>query len=99
MRPKIIAVDFDGTLYRDGKLNGALMSQLKAEQARGAYVILWTCRDGDGLREAVTMLRERGFAPNNVNANCPAAVKMLKRDPRKVFADVYIDDKNMTMRV
>lgn len=91
----IIAVDFDGTLQINGQTNGALIADLRAKQAQGNIVILWTCRTGHRLKEAVTVLRQNGFMPNYVNCNAPQAVAMLKADPRKIYADVYIDDKNI----
>lgn len=54
----IIAVDFDGTLElkdQQGKKipNTLMMDRLRFEQARGNIVILWTCREGRALIEAV----------------------------------------------
>ena len=93
MRPQIIAVDFDGTLF-NGAPNMPLIFRLKAEQRRGNIVILWTCREGKGLQDAVAELRKVGFMPNYVNRNCPLGIKTMGYDTRKIFADVYIDDKN-----
>lgn len=98
MRPRIIAVDYDGTLCMGGKMNLSLISRLKAEQGRGNIVILWTCREGGSLREAVSELRRNGFIPNNVNANCLSGIREMGHDSRKVYADVYIDDKNVAIR-
>ena len=89
----IIAVDFDGTLQIDGQINAVLIAQLKSRQRKGDIVILWTCREGSSLRDAVLFLREHGFAPNFINCNCPDGVKRMGHDSRKVFADIYIDDK------
>lgn len=52
VRPKIIAVDFDGCLVTNkfpevGELIETTISRLKQEQAAGAKVILWTNRTGD----------------------------------------------------
>ena len=89
-----IAVDYDGTLEDGrGNVNEGLIARLKAEQARGAVVILWTCRSGRRLQEAVTTLARHGFQPNLVNQNTPQTVARIGYDPRKVLADVYIDDK------
>lgn len=96
MRPKIIAVDYDGTLEAGGAMNSALIARLRAEQMNGSVVILWTCREGKKLHEAVTNLARAGFTPNCVNRNCKSAVQLMGHDSRKVFADVYIDDKNLT---
>jgi hydroxymethylpyrimidine pyrophosphatase-like HAD family hydrolase len=91
----IIAVDFDGTLQLpDRKPNTALIDRLRAEQAHGNIVILWTCREGKRLKDAMDFLTACHFRPNLVNENAPQAVMMLKHNPRKVYADVYIDDKN-----
>ena len=92
----IIAVDFDGTMqFADGSPNMTLISRLKKEQKKGNTVILWTCRDGKRLQDALIYLQQYGFRPNFVNQNCPQAIKMLGHDPRKVYADIYIDDKGI----
>lgn len=89
----IIAVDYDGTLFNGESFNFALMKKLRSEQKRGNTVILWTCREGKSLSEAVTALRKVGFRPNYINSNAPEGLNRLKHDSRKIFADVYIDDK------
>lgn len=92
----IIAVDFDGTLqFADGKPNEELILRLKAEQRKRNTVILWTCREGKRLQEALLFLQKNGFKPNIVNQNSPQAIKMLGHDPRKIYADIYIDDKGI----
>lgn len=90
----IIAVDYDGTLEKAGKIDLALVQKLKAAQMRGHAVILWTCRSGKRLQDALSTLRGAGFVPTLVNENCPAAIAMLRSNPRKIYADIYIDDKN-----
>lgn len=90
----IIAVDFDGTLKVNDTVNVALINNLKRAQRQGNIVILWTCREGKSLVEAVRFLQQHQFRPNYINCNCPEAVKMLGHDSRKVYADVYIDDKS-----
>ena len=57
----IIAVDFDETLKIDGEPNTALFARLINAQRGGAILILWTCRAGDSLREAVQYCAERGL--------------------------------------
>ena len=89
----IIAVDYDGTLETQGRINLQLVNALRAHQSKGDTVILWTCREGKHLQEALRRLQQSGIRPNYVNANCPQAIKMLGRDTRKVYADIYIDDK------
>lgn len=89
----IIAVDYDDTLQIGDEMNIALINKLKHRQRCGDTVILWTCREGQSLIQAVRQLYETGFAPNIVNDNAPEIVRRLGRNPRKVYADVYIDDK------
>ena len=94
----IIAVDFDDTLMLKtaaGKAipNTVLMASLAKEQARGNIVILWTCREGEPLNEAVRYCVQHGFRPNYVNRNAPEIIKRFGGDSRKIYADVYIDDR------
>lgn len=89
----IIAVDFDNTLRIEKEPNIELIARLIAEQRRGNIVILWTCREGRSLSEAVGFLRDYGLIPNFVNQNCPQAIRLLGHDTRKIYADIYIDDK------
>lgn len=92
----IIAVDYDGTLQlADGSINMALIRRLTASQRRGDVVILWTCREGRRLEEAVQKLARHGWRPSLVNSNAPQTVRILGYDPRKILADIYIDDKSI----
>lgn len=89
----IIAVDFDGTIEINGHANATLISQLAQRQRRGDIIILWSCRSGKSLHDAVEFMRQNGICPNYVNQNAPSAVAMLGHDSRKIYADIYIDDK------
>lgn len=91
----IIAVDFDETLKINGEPNAALFARLINAQRGGAILILWTCRAGDSLHEAVQYCAEHGLRFNCINDNCADTVRKFGYNPRKVFADVYIDDKAM----
>ena len=90
----IIAVDFDGTLCLDGKPNITLIRSLMQRQKMRDEIVLWTCREGKTLMEAVSFLRKYGFVPNSVNCNTRTAIQKMGHDSRKVYADVYLDDKN-----
>lgn len=89
----IIAVDFDGTIEKDGKPNMPLISRLREEQRCGNTIILWTCRCGAKLNEAVGFMIRYGLRPNHINANAPEMIRKFGSDSRKIYADVYIDDK------
>ncbi|MBR6114291.1 MAG: hypothetical protein IKQ10_03820 [Oscillospiraceae bacterium] len=89
----IIAVDYDDTLVRGSQPNLPLISRLIGAQRQGHTVILWTCREGKSLAEAVDTLAGFGFRPTLINQNAPAAVRFAGHDSRKIYADLYIDDK------
>ena len=96
---KIVAVDFDGTLFEDkwpeiGEPNTALIDYLKKRQEQGDKLILWTCRCRENLDAAVKQCEEHGLIFDAVNENLPEAIEMFGDNSRKIFAHEYIDDKN-----
>lgn len=95
---RIIAVDFDGTLCSPawpgiGEENTGLIEYLKEQKEKGTRLILWTCRSGEMLREAVGWCKERGLEFDAVNENLPELIELYQNDCRKINADIYIDDK------
>ena len=99
-RPRIIAVDFDGTLcenkYPDiGAPIPTVIEFVKRQKADGNIVILWTCRAGQQLADAVTWCKNQGLIFDYINENVKENIAMYGGDTRKVFADVYIDDKTL----
>jgi hypothetical protein len=98
--PLIIAVDFDGTLCADrfpeiGAPNELIIGWLKMIRREGHKLILWTCRVDERLREAVRWCADLGLYFDTVNDNIPENVAQYGTNPRKVFADLYIDDKSV----
>ena len=101
MKSKIIAVDFDGTLCKAkwpeiGQPNEELIQYLMNEQVKGSKLILWTCRTGEKLQQAVAWCEDRGLVFNAVNENVPEIVAAFEGESRKIFANEYIDDLNST---
>lgn len=97
MRNKIIAVDFDGTLCTNsypyiGDANFLLIDYLKRQKRCGAKLILWTCRAGKILNEAVAWCNGMGLTFDAVNENLPEIIEAFGSDTRKIFANEYIDD-------
>lgn len=95
----IIAVDFDGTLCEDkwpkiGKLNLELFAYLKEEQEKGNKIILWTCRKGRLLEQAISKCRRKGLIFDAVNENLSEVSEWMGGNSRKIFAHEYIDDRN-----
>lgn len=98
--PRILAVDFDGTLVSDrypgiGELNHSLVTILNGVKSEGVKLILWTCRNGEQLDQAVKFCADNGLTFDAVNENLPEVQAIYGGDTRKVFADKYIDDKNI----
>lgn len=98
----IYAVDFDKTLsvgdYKypaTGEPNVPLMSFLSKKQREGHTLILWTCREGDELAIAVNWLKDMGMKFDFVNDNAQVMKDAWGNNPRKVFADYYIDDRSV----
>lgn len=94
----IIAVDFDGTIVehdyprigRERPFATATLRQLKAD---GHILILWTYREGDLLQEAIDWCKDKGVEFHCINSNDPLGADPA--GPRKVNADLYIDDRNV----
>ena len=93
----IIAIDFDGTITQKNifpdiaPLREHAIETIKNFQAAGHKVVLWTCRYGKSLNEAIQFLLDNGIRMDGYNAN------IYPLESRKIVADVYIDDKNVFM--
>ena len=102
---EFVAVDFDGTLCRDafpdiGEPNPVVIGYVKKLAAEGSKIILYTSRENGTrplLDEAVAFCKAQGiplYAVNENPGNPYAARFGLKHsDGRKLYADLYIDDK------
>ena len=96
--PKAIAIDFDGCLcanaYPDiGAPNWEIIGAAAAEQIAGAGLILWTCREGELLENALEACARWGLHFDAVNDSLPSWKKFYGNDTRKVGATEYWDDK------
>ena len=97
---RIIAVDFDGTLCENkwpdiGYPNKELIEQLIKAKRRGDKLILWTCRGGDYLDTAIAWCAGHGLKFDAVNENLPEIVERFESEDRKIYADIYLDDRAM----
>ena len=96
--PKVIAVDFDGCLCENkwseiGAENRAAINELRRRKADGDKIILWTCRVGKQLDDAVLWCLNRGIRFDAINENLQENKEKFGNDCRKVFAHEYWDDK------
>lgn len=101
--PYIVAVDFDGTLCENkfpdiGAPKQKVIDAIKEYQSYGWKIILWTCRNYEFLDRAVMWCMNHGLTFDAINTNLPEVKELFGGDTRKVYADVYIDDKNVLMR-
>ena len=97
---KVIAVDFDGTLFEEaypsiGAPKYNIINAVKFEVARGSKIILWTCRSGQCLEEAIDACKGVGITFDAINDNLPSVVESMdgKVNCRKIAADEYWDDR------
>ncbi len=96
-----IAVDFDGTIVENkypeiGEEIPFAMDTLKMLRQNGHRLILWTCREGQLLDNAVDWCRERNFEFYAVNRDYPE--ETTDNNPaftRKLKADLFIDDRSL----
>lgn len=100
--PKIVAVDFDGTLVNDeypniGALRPDIFNLCKYLKQHDVRLILWTSRDGEYLEQAVSFCEQHGLIFDAVNQNIPETIEMFHNDTRKVYADLYLDDKSISI--
>ena len=65
-------------------------------QSKGHKIILWTCRTGDKLDAAVKWCKEFDLEFDAINSNLPEIIEKFGSDNRKIYADYYLDDKNIT---
>lgn len=95
----IYAVDFDGTLCESifpdiGMPNMSLINHLIRRRKQGNKIILWTCRCGDRLQEAVEWCKQYGLGFDAINENLPETIEYFGgTESRKIHADIFIDDK------
>ena len=94
-----IAVDFDGTIVTHeypaiGRPVPFAIDVLKRLQSEGHELLLWTFRTGPLLDEAVAYCHDNGVDFYAVNKTFPEE-DWNPDEPRKIDADIYIDDKNI----
>lgn len=95
----ILAIDYDGTVTEHSypevgaPLPGAFET-LKDLKEAGYTLILWTCREGQTLEEAVSFCRENGVEFDSINENnIEDDFRPEDGLRRKIFAHYYIDDR------
>ncbi len=104
----LLSIDFDGTVVEHkfplvGKFLPGAVRVLKRLQSSGHRLILNTCReDNEGPLRNKKYLSEAVVACNNVGVDFVSVNENRVEDEfrsselrRKVYADIYIDDRNL----
>lgn len=99
---KVIALDFDGTLVENcwPEIGAPIPETIAAyhkERGEGTQFVLWTCRTGKKLDEALEWCKSQGLDFEAVNQNVPEKIEEFGEDCRKVSADEYWDDRAVKM--
>lgn len=96
----IYGIDFDGTIVKEdfpgiGEPIKTVVDFIHRVQDTGHKWILITMREGELLKDALAFLAINGLTPDAVNDNLPERIAKWGNNPRKIYADFYIDDHNV----
>ena len=100
---KIIAVDFDGTITKVSTFPKMPKPEDIADHCAEVLqrlhkthtIILYTCRRGEKLADALQYCKQMGIPIDCVNRNAREAIEEYGGDCRKIFAHYYLDDCNL----
>jgi len=96
----IIAVDFDGTLHTGkwpslGAPAPYAVETMQKFREDKHYLIVWTCREGQQLTEAINWLLEHKIPFDRINDNNPENTRRYGSNSRKIYAHLYVEDKQV----
>lgn len=96
----IISIDYDDTIVHADFPQVGLIKDHAADVINRLYheghtIIINTCRSGEHQEMAEEYLHECGVWFHHINENHPDNIILYDSDSRKIFADVYIDDKQL----
>lgn len=90
----IILVDFDDTIRYYNvtpiELCNDVVNTIKEAQEFGASLVLWTCRDGEELTEALEYCNSIGLTFDAVN---PTKSEVISNTSNKAFGNIQLDDR------
>lgn len=97
----IIAVDFDGTIVENkypeiGKERLFATDTLKMLIKERHQLVLWSCREGKLLDDAINWCKDRGVEFWAINRDYPEEdITKNRHFSRKIKADLFIDDRQV----
>lgn len=94
---RVIAIDFDGVIVDDcypeiGRLKDDASHSLNL-LSKHFTIIIWTCRSGLDLEVVRQFLEEHHLPFDYLNENTIENKRLFGNDSRKIFADIYVDDR------
>lgn len=100
--PRVIAVDFDGTLVENkwpeiGEIKENIVEEVRKEKEQGSIIILWTCRTGELLQKAIKFCYDNDIPIDYANEDCRWIKENFGDNGVKVFATQYWDDKGVNV--
>jgi histidinol phosphatase-like enzyme len=98
-----IAVDFDGTLYDDSKEHFGtprmdVINKLIELQKKGTKLVLWTCRGGSKLTEAIEWCKKFNLIFDAINDDLPEIKQRNYDKSAKPMVHLYLDDRAINMK-
>lgn len=106
--PLIVAIDYDDTLFENSypevgdPVEPIIKKALEFRANPNCEIVLWTCREGEKLQEAVDHCKKFNLWFDAVNDNSPSQKAYIERKmketghllaQRKIFANIYVDDR------
>ena len=96
----ILSIDFDGTIcthtYPEcGTLIDGAKEVINKLYDEGFGIIIWTCRMDKPAESAKQFLLDNGVKYHKFNEHMDYLIEHYGNNTRKIFADIYIDDKNL----
>lgn len=94
------AIDFDDTIAysnfpRINKMVPHADRVIKRIKDNGGQIGIWTCRTGIYAEQAKEFLSSHNIPYDLFNEEFPEIAELFEGSSRKIFADVYIDDKSI----
>lgn len=105
----VLGIDFDGTITTEAHIGETMELQPNCKEVLTGLkdtgkvkLVLWTCRTGKALDDAIKFLKEQEMYHlfDAFNDQLPEIKKMYEPDvARKIGADFYIDDRNLGVKI
>ncbi|NLA81193.1 MAG: hypothetical protein GX853_10710 [Chloroflexi bacterium] len=98
MKHLTIVIDFDGTIVNErypdiDRLKRGAKKCINELYDAGQIIIINSCRSGDHEMLMRDFLRENGVKYHTINNNYPQNIENHGSDSRKLYGDIYIDEK------